>query len=57
MVEFVGDKPIYVIHVSGFGCELGEAIIPPLNCAGSDQVSFTRTNSQTFILNVLIISY
>ena len=49
----VGDKPIYVIHVSGFGCELGEAIIPPLNCAGSDQVSFTRTNSQTFILNVL----
>ena len=49
----VGDKPIYVIHVSGFGCELGEAIIPPLNCAGSDQISFTRTNGQTFILNVL----
>ena len=53
LTYIVGDKPIYVIHASGFGCELGEAIIPPLNCAGSDQVSFTRTNTQTFILNIL----
>ena len=47
------DKPIYVLQASGFGCELGEAILPPINCAGSAQVSFNRTNSQTFILNVL----
>lgn len=47
------DKPVYVIHMSGYGCELGEAIIPPLNCSGSDQVSFTRTNSQSFLLNIL----
>ncbi|MBK6984976.1 MAG: gliding motility-associated C-terminal domain-containing protein [Bacteroidetes bacterium] len=53
LTYITGDKPFYVIHASGFGCELGEAIIPPLNCAGSDQVSFTRTNTQTFILNVL----
>ncbi len=53
LTYIVGDKPIYVIHASGFGCEMGEAIIPPLNCAGSDQVSFTRTNTQTFILNIL----
>jgi gliding motility-associated-like protein len=53
LTYIVGDKPVYVIHASGFGCELGEAIIPPLNCAGSDQVSFTRTNTQTFILNIL----
>lgn len=53
LTYITSDKPVYVIHASGFGCELGEAIIPPLNCAGSDQVSFTRTNSQTFILNIL----
>ncbi len=53
LTYITGDKPVYVIHVSGFGCELGEAILPPLNCAGSDQVSFTRTNNQTFILNIL----
>ena len=47
------DKPIYVLQASGFGCELGEAILPPINCAGSSQVSFNRTNSQTFILNIL----
>lgn len=53
LTYITGDKPVYVIHVSGFGCELGEAILPPLSCAGSDQVSFTRTNTQTFILNIL----
>ena len=53
LTYITGDKPVYVIHTSGFGCEMGEAIIPPLNCAGSDQVSFTRTNTQTFILNIL----
>ena len=47
------DKPIYLLQASGFGCELGEAILPPINCAGSAQVSFNRSNSQTFILNVL----
>lgn len=53
LTYITSDKPVYVIHTSGFGCEMGEAIIPPLNCAGSDQVSFTRTNGQTFILNIL----
>jgi gliding motility-associated-like protein len=47
------DKPIYLLQASGFGCELGEAILPPINCAGSAQVSFNRSNIQTFILNVL----
>jgi gliding motility-associated-like protein len=53
LTYITSDKPVYVIHTSGFGCEQGEAILPPLNCAGSDQVSFTRTNGQTFILNIL----
>ena len=53
LTHFFGDKPIYVIHGSGFGCELGEAIIPSLNCAGSNQVSFTRTSAESFYLNIL----
>lgn len=47
------DKNVYVLQASGFGCELGEALLPPINCAGSNQVSFTRTNTETFILNIL----
>lgn len=47
------DKPVYVVHMSGYGCELGIAILPPLNCAGSDQVSFARNNNQQFLLNIL----
>ncbi len=49
----VSDKPVYVIHMSGYGCELGEAILPPLNCSGSNQVSFARNNAQQFSLNIL----
>lgn len=47
------DKNVYLLHASGYGCELGEAILPPLNCAGSDSVTFTRNNNDPFYLNVL----
>ncbi|MGZ4037342.1 MAG: PKD domain-containing protein [Bacteroidia bacterium] len=47
------DKNVYVIHASGYGCELGEAIIPPLNCAGSKLVAFSRNSAQRFCLNIL----
>lgn len=47
------DKNIYLLHMSGYGCELGEAILPPLNCAGSDQVSFSRNNTQSFLLDIV----
>ncbi|MBW7867054.1 MAG: PKD domain-containing protein [Brumimicrobium sp.] len=47
------DKSVYLYHMSGYGCELGSALLPPLNCAGSDQVSFARANGQSFLLNIL----
>lgn len=47
------DKNVYLWHMSGYGCELGAAILPPLNCAGSDQVSFSRNNNQSFLLNIV----
>jgi len=49
-----GSKPLYAIHVTGFGCEQGMAILPPLNCAGSTQLSFTRSTSEAFYLNLLV---
>ena len=47
-------KPVYAIHVTGFGCEQGMAILPPLNCAGSTQLSFSRSTSEAFFLNLLV---
>ena len=53
LTHIQADKPVYLIHMSGYGCELGIAILPPLNCAGSAEVSFARNNNQAFSLNLL----
>lgn len=54
LTSVTSDKNVYVLHMSGYGCELGKAILPPLNCAGSDQISFTRTNGQSFLLDIVV---
>ncbi len=46
-------KNVYLLHATGFGCELGEAVLPPLNCAGSDIITFTRNNTDSFFINIL----
>ena len=46
-------KPAQVFHVSGFGCELGGAVIPSIKCTGSNSVSLTRATSQNFYINVI----
>lgn len=48
------EKRIYVAHVTGFGCEMGMAILPPVTCTGSRQVGFTRSSPEFFGLNVLV---
>ncbi len=48
------DKPVYLLHVTGFGCEMGMAVLPSINCRGSDQIGFTRTTSEFFGLNILV---
>lgn len=47
------DKPVSVIHVSGTGCEMAQALVPPIPCTGSTEVSFTRTSAQNFGLILL----
>jgi hypothetical protein len=48
------DKPCYVLHQSGFGCEVGEAILPPIVCTGSNIVAFTRSTNEFFAINLLV---
>jgi gliding motility-associated-like protein len=46
-------QPIYAVHVTGFGCESGMALLPPLNCAGSQAVNFVRSSAETFYITLL----
>jgi gliding motility-associated-like protein len=41
-------QPAYVWHITGFGCEVGGAVLPALICRGSSQINFTRSNSENF---------
>jgi len=51
-----GDKPIMVFHTSGFGCEMGGAVLPTTDgCTGSVEVSFTRSTDRDFYLNIMTI--
>ncbi len=48
--------PSYVLHLTGFNCEIGEAILPPINgCTGSTKVSFTRATGDPdrFYMNIM----
>lgn len=45
--------PSYVLHISGYGCELGEALLPPIECTGSRLVNVFRTTGNSFDVNVL----
>jgi len=50
--------PAYAFHVSGFGCEMGGAVLPPVDaCTGSSQVAFTRSiggSGVSFFLNIMV---
>lgn len=48
------DRPVYVWHISGFGCEVGGAVLPAIRCRGSREVNFTRSNSENFGLILII---
>ena len=49
--------PVYVLHVSGFGHEMGGAVLPKVEgCTGSLSVSFVRSKSQSFYLNLMVKS-
>jgi gliding motility-associated-like protein len=45
-------KPVYIWHVSGFGCSLGAAQVPSLFCAGKYEQTFVRTKTDSLGLIV-----
>jgi gliding motility-associated-like protein len=40
--------PVYVYHITGFGCEVGGALLPPIICTGSNDISFVRSSNEYF---------
>ncbi|MFN2423989.1 MAG: PKD domain-containing protein, partial [Cryomorphaceae bacterium] len=49
-----GSAKLYVFHASGLGKQLAGAIIPSLECTGSNQVSVVRTSSSDFVMLITI---
>ncbi|MCR9173115.1 MAG: PKD domain-containing protein [bacterium] len=41
------NKPVYVWHTTGYGCELSGAQVPNLLCAGKYSSAFTRTTTDS----------
>ena len=49
--------PSYVLQLSGFGCEIGEAVLPPIDeLTGSTSISFTRSTNQGFYMNIMVVT-
>ncbi len=52
--HIMASKPVFVIHITGFGCEMGMALLPSVNCRGSTRVPFTRSSPDFFGMNILV---
>jgi gliding motility-associated-like protein len=49
-------NPVYVYQVSGIGCELGAAILPPIKCTGSLSATFAKSTNREIYMNVIVRS-
>lgn len=48
--------PVVALHMTGFGCEVGGAILPPIACTGSDEVAFVRSSSDFIGMKIIVPS-
>lgn len=46
-------QPVYVLQFTGVGQEVAATSLPGIKCTGSQQVSFVRSTTETFYLNIL----
>jgi gliding motility-associated-like protein len=49
----VTSNPVYLYQMTGVSCEEGATNLPSIKCTGSQLVSFTRSTSEIFQLNLL----
>jgi len=57
VVHVEASEPVYINHTTGFGGELGGAVLPTIDgCTGSYNVTFTRTpnTADAFFMNVMV---
>ena len=48
--------PVVALHMTGFGCEVGGAILPPITCTGSDEVAFVRSSNDFIGMKIIVPS-
>ena len=54
VVHIKASQPIVVMHIAGFGGEMGGAILPRIEgCTGSTDVSVCRSTEEGFFLNIM----
>ncbi|KAF0200554.1 MAG: hypothetical protein FD170_3440 [Bacteroidetes bacterium] len=46
--HLLSSSPVLVYQTSGYGCELGSAVLPQIQCTGSESVSVYRSNDFQF---------
>lgn len=46
--------PVYVYQLTGIGCELASAILPPISCTGSNSITIARSTDLEMYLTVLV---
>ena len=53
---FEASEPVAVWQMTGFGCELGGALLPSVKCTGSTSVTFVRSTDEFIGINLLVPS-
>lgn len=48
--------PVYALQLSGFGYELGVALLPSINCTGSQEITLFRSDDRDLYLTLLVDS-
>lgn len=46
--------PVLALHLTGFGCEVGGAILPPITCTGSNEVAFVRSTNDFIGMKIIV---
>ncbi len=54
-MEIISNKPLSVLHVSGWESEMGGAVLPPISkCTGSTSVTIARSVNWPVYLNIMV---